>query len=136
MNVERVHHVAVICSDYSVSKAFYIETLGFEPIREVYRQERGSYRLDLKVTPTFQIELFSFPNPPKRPSYPEACGARHIAFEVADIEATIQELKAKNVKAEEIRIDPETGRKFSFFFDPDQLPLELYEKMTEISSDE
>ena len=118
MDFNKIHHVAIICSNYEISKEFYVEKLGFEIIREIYREERQSYKLDLKLGES-QIELFSFPNSPKRPSYPEACGLRHLAFE---------ELKGKNIQVEEIRIDEYTEKKFTFFNDPDGLPLELYEK--------
>lgn len=127
MDFNKIHHVAIICSDYEISKEFYVEKLGFEIIREIYREERQSYKLDLKIGES-QIELFSFPNSPKRPSYPEACGLRHLAFEVNDIEEAVKELKGKNIQVEEVRIDEYTGKKFTFFNDPDGLPLELYEK--------
>lgn len=127
MDFNKIHHVAIICSDYEISKEFYVEKLGFEIIREIYREERQSYKLDLKLGES-QIELFSFPNSPKRPSYPEACGLRHLAFEVDDIEEVVKELKGKNIQVEEIRIDEYTEKKFTFFNDPDGLPLELYEK--------
>ena len=127
MDFNKIHHVAIICSNYEISKEFYVENLGFEIIREIYREERQSYKLDLKLGES-QIELFSFPNSPKRPSYPEACGLRHLAFEVDDIEEAVKELKGKNIQVEEIRIDEYTEKKFTFFNDPDGLPLELYEK--------
>lgn len=127
MDFNKIHHVAIICSNYEISKEFYVEKLGFEIIREIYREERQSYKLDLKIGES-QIELFSFPNSPKRPSYPEACGLRHLAFEVNDIEEAVKELKGKNIQVEEVRIDEYTGKKFTFFNDPDGLPLELYEK--------
>nr|WP_302646625.1 VOC family protein [uncultured Clostridium sp.] len=127
MDFNKIHHVAIICSDYEISKEFYVEKLGFEIIREIYREERQSYKLDLKIGES-QIELFSFPNSPKRPSYPEACGLRHLAFEVDDIEEAVKELKGKNIQVEEVRIDEYTEKKFTFFNDPDGLPLELYEK--------
>ena len=127
MDFNKIHHVAIICSNYEISKEFYVEKLGFEIIREIYREERQSYKLDLKIGES-QIELFSFPNSPKRPSYPEACGLRHLAFEVDDIEEAVKELKGKNIQVEEIRIDEYTGKKFTFFNDPDGLPLELYKK--------
>lgn len=127
MDFNKIHHVAIICSNYEISKEFYVEKLGFEIIREIYREERQSYKLDLKLGES-QIELFSFPNSPKRPSYPEACGLRHLAFEVDDIEEAVKELKVKNIQVEEIRIDEYTEKKFTFFNDPDGLPLELYEK--------
>ena len=125
MDFNKIHHVAIICSNYEISKEFYVEKLGFEIIREIYREERQSYKLDLKLGES-QIELFSFPNSPKRPSYPEACGLRHLAFEVDDIEEAVKELKGKNIQVEEIRIDEYTEKKFTFFNDPDGLPLELY----------
>ena len=127
MDFNKIHHVAIICSNYEISKEFYVEKLGFEIIREIYREERQSYKLDLKLGES-QIELFSFPNSPKRPSYPEACGLRHLAFEVDDIEEAVKEPKGKNIQVEEIRIDEYTEKKFTFFNDPDGLPLELYEK--------
>lgn len=118
--------MAIIASDYKKSKDFYVNLLGLKIIREVYREERDSYKLDLEIGDS-QIELFSFKNPPKRPSYPEACGLRHLAFEVENIEEQVRELKDKGIKVEEIRIDEFTGRKFTFFSDPDDLPIELYE---------
>lgn len=126
MNLKKIHHVAIIASDYKKSKDFYVNLLGLKIIREVYREERDSYKLDLEIGDS-QIELFSFKNPPKRPSYPEVCGLRHLAFEVENIEEQVRELKEKCIKVEEIRIDEFTGRKFTFFSDPDDLPIELYE---------
>lgn len=126
MKLNKIHHTAIIASDYKSSKNFYVNILGLEVIREVYRKERDSYKLDLKIG-DIQIELFSFPSPPKRPSYPEACGLRHLAFEVYDIEEVVEELKTNNILVEPIRIDEFTGRRFTFFEDPDGLPLELYE---------
>jgi glyoxylase I family protein len=123
----RIHHVAIICSDYEKSKNFYVDILGFSIIEETYRKERNSYKLDLKVGETDQIELFSFPNPPQRFSNPEACGLRHLAFEVRDIHESVAQLQAKGIQVEEIRIDEITGKKFTFFKDPDNLPLEFYE---------
>jgi glyoxylase I family protein len=123
----RIHHVAIICSDYEKSKNFYVDILGFSIIKETYRKERNSYKLDLKVGETDQIELFSFPNPPQRFSNPEACGLRHLAFEVSDIHESVAQLQAKGIQVEEIRIDEITGKKFTFFKDPDNLPLEFYE---------
>ena len=127
MNILRTHHVAVICSDYERSKDFYVRILGLEVVAEVYRAERDSYKLDLRLPDGVQIELFSFPDPPKRPSYPEACGLRHLAFEVADIDEAVAELGGHGVVAEPVRVDPHTGKRFTFFADPDGLPLELYE---------
>jgi glyoxylase I family protein len=128
MKILRTHHVAIICSDYDASKRFYAETLGLEIIREVHRSERGSYKLDLRASDGVQIELFSFPNPPQRLSYPEACGLRHLAFEVSDIDEAVKELEEKGVLVERVRIDEHTGKRFTFFADPDGLPLELYER--------
>lgn len=126
-NVNKIHHIAIICSNYEVSKHFYVELLGFKPINEVYREERDSYKLDLLVNNIYQIELFSFPKPRERPSYPEAVGLRHIAFEVNNIEETVQYLQSNNITVEDIRIDPFTNKKFTFFADPDGLPIEVYE---------
>ncbi len=127
MKIERLHHVAIICSDYDRSKHFYTEILGFKIDNEVYRQERSSYKLDLSLNGQYLIELFSFPNPPQRPTRPEATGLRHIAFSVKDIEKSIEFLISKNITVEPIRIDEYTGRKFTFFNDPDNLPIEIYE---------
>lgn len=128
MKFNRIHHVAVICSDYQKSKEFYVEKLGFEIENEVFREERNSYKLDLKVAGIYQIELFSFPNPPERVNSPEARGLRHLAFEVDNVEKTAAELNEKGIETEPIRIDEITGKKFIFFKDPDNLPLEVYEK--------
>ena len=127
MQILRVHHVAVICSDYARSKAFYTEVLGLEVIREVHRAERRSYKLDLALPDGTQVELFSFPDPPQRPSYPEACGLRHLALGVADIDAAVDHLRRHGIEPESVRVDEFTGRRFTFFADPDGLPLELYE---------
>ncbi|MBM7702672.1 VOC family protein [Metabacillus iocasae] len=127
MKLTKIHHVAIICSDYETSKQFYVDTLGLSVVSEVYRNERDSYKLDLAIGDDYQIELFSFPNTPPRPSYPEARGLRHLAFEVDDIEAAVRELEEKGVIVEPIRIDPVTQKRFTFFADPDDLPLELYE---------
>jgi glyoxylase I family protein len=128
MKTTGIHHIAIICSDYECSKGFYVEVLGFSIIEETFRAERNSYKLDLRVGDNQQIELFSFPNPPKRINNPEACGLRHLAFEVDDIEQTVLELKSKGVEVENIRIDEITGKRFTFFPDPDNLPLEIYER--------
>ncbi len=124
----RVHHVAIISSDYARSKAFYTEILGLPVIREVHRAERSSYKLDLQLPDGSQIELFSFPSPPPRPSYPEARGLRHLAFEVADLDAAVASLAEHGVHVEPIRVDEFTGKRFTFFADPDGLPIELYER--------
>lgn len=128
MKLNKVHHIAVICSDYNKSKDFYTNILGLKVIRETYRKERQSYKLDLAVGDNYQIELFSFPNAPKRLSCPEACGLRHLAFEVENIESIVNELKSKKINVETVRLDEITGKKFAFFNDPDNLPIELYEK--------
>ena len=125
--LKKVHHIAIICSNYEKSKKFYTEILGFEIIQEIYRKERKSYKLDLCLNGSYCIELFSFPNPPKRTSQPEACGLRHLAFEVDDIEVAIQKLKQQNIITEPIRVDESTQKRFTFFEDPDRLPIELYE---------
>lgn len=123
-----LHHIAIICSDYERSKRFYTEVLGLQMVQEVYRQERDSWKLDLALGGTYVIELFSFPQPPPRPSRPEATGLRHLAFSVRDIEVAIEDLTRKGVPTEPVRTDEYTGRKFTFFTDPDGLPLELYEQ--------
>jgi glyoxylase I family protein len=127
MSFLAIHHVAIICSDYARSKHFYTETLGLRVIAEVYRAERQSYKLDLAVENGTQLELFSFPNPPSRPSRPEACGLRHLAFAVENVDETKLDLEQKGVMVEPIRVDEYTGKKFTFFADPDGLPLEIYE---------
>ena len=127
MKFKNIHHVAIIASDYEKSKEFYVEKLGLEIIREVYREERDSYKLDLKLGNS-QIELFSFPSTPSRLTSPEACGLRHLAICIDSIEEVVLELKSKDIEVEPIRIDEFTNRKFTFFQDPDGLPLELYEE--------
>ena len=122
-----IHHVAIICSDYATSRAFYQQVLGFEVVAENYRAERDSYKCDLALADGTQIELFSFPGAPARPSRPEAQGLRHLAFKVTDIDAAIQHLADHQVECEPVRVDPYTQRRFTFFNDPDGLPLELYE---------
>ncbi|WP_332022985.1 SMU1112c/YaeR family gloxylase I-like metalloprotein [Kaistella sp.] len=123
----KIHHIAIICSDYQVSKKFYTEILGLQILREVYRAERDSYKLDLGIGEHYVIELFSFPNPPPRPSRPESCGLRHLAFSVENVEEKRDELMKKSLVCEEIRVDEFTDRKFFFTQDPDALPLEFYE---------
>jgi len=123
-----IHHIAIICGDYEKSKRFYTEVLGLEIIREVYRDERSSYKLDLSLNGHYIIELFSFPDPPPRPSRPEAQGLRHLAFEVDNIENAVVKLNLKGVNTEPVRTDPYTGKLFTFFADPDGLPLEIYQK--------
>jgi glyoxylase I family protein len=123
----RIHHIAIICSDYSRSKHFYVEILGFKILLEVYREDRKSYKLDLCVGDQYQIELFSFPAPPKRITSPEACGLRHIAFEVENVADIAQRLRDRGVEVEPIRVDEFTYKSFTFFRDPDNLPIEIYE---------
>jgi glyoxylase I family protein len=125
---QRIHHAAIIASDYEVSKRFYTECLGLRVVAEYFREERRSHKLDLALPDGSQIELFSFPDPPPRNSYPEACGLRHLAFEVMDVAACQTELEAKGVSVEPIRLDETTGKRFTFFADPDGLPLEMYEQ--------
>ena len=125
--LRRIHHAAIICSDYEASKRFYVETLGLAVLAEHWRAARRSWKLDLALPDGSQLELFSFEGAPPRPSYPEARGLRHLAFEVADVAAAKAALEAKGVAVEAIRIDEYTGRRFTFFADPDALPLELYE---------
>lgn len=126
MNIVNFHHIAIISSNYSISKDFYTNILGFEVKNEVYREDRKSYKLDL-IRGSMNIELFSFTNTPKRPSYPEAAGLRHLAFKTKDILKDHEYLISKGIKVEDIRIDEFTGKNFFFFFDPDNLPLEIYE---------
>jgi glyoxylase I family protein len=125
--IEGIHHVAVICSDYARSKRFYTEVLGLAVIDENWRAERRSWKLDLAIPGGGQIELFSFPEPPARPSAPEAAGLRHLAFAVEDLDAMVVLLEDAGVEVEDVREDPYTGARFTFFKDPDGLPLELYE---------
>ncbi|WP_018626082.1 SMU1112c/YaeR family gloxylase I-like metalloprotein [Niabella aurantiaca] len=128
LNLKKLHHIAIICSDYGRSKKFYTEILGFTIVQEVYRSERNSYKLDLALNDQYLVELFSFPAPPLRVTGPEAAGLRHLAFEVADVEAAVRQLQAKDVAVEPVRVDEYTGKKFTFFPDPDGLPVELYEQ--------
>ena len=121
-----IHHIAIIGSDYARSRRFYVDILGFAVLNEVYRAERDSWKCDLAVGDA-QIELFSFPNPPPRPSRPEACGLRHLAFAVSDLDAEVARLESHGVVCEPVRVDEYTDRRFTFFADPDGLPLELYE---------
>lgn len=128
MKLEKIHHVAIICRDYEKSKEFYTKVLGLRVISEVYREERKSYKLNLDVGNYFQIELFSFPDVPARPSYPEAAGLRHLAFNVKNLSSYVNYLKAQGLEVEKVRIDPLTQKQFTFFADPDGLPIELYEE--------
>lgn len=125
--LNRIHHIAIICSDFARSKNFYVEVLGLKIVAEHYREERHSSKLDLQLPDGSQIELFSFPGAPPRPSYPEAQGLRHLAFEVDDVGWWKQTLESKGIGVEPVRVDEYTSRRFVFFADPDGLPLELYE---------
>lgn len=127
MKLNRVHHIAVIATDYERSKAFYLDVLGCTLLTEVYRAERDSWMGDLALNGEYLIELFSFPSPPPRPTRPEATGLRHLAFEVDSVAEAREELLGKGVACEELRVDPHTGKAMMFFADPDGLPLELYE---------
>jgi glyoxylase I family protein len=128
LKLNHIHHVAIIGTDYAKSKYFYTEVLGLKIVREVYREQRDSYKLDLEVAGLYQIELFSFPNPPERPSRPEAAGLRHLAFEVDDIDEAVSHIKEYGIEVEPIRIDEFTGKRYTFFADPDGLPVEFVEK--------
>lgn len=125
--LKRIHHTAIICSDYERSKHFYTEILGLEIIAENYREARDSYKLDLALPDGGQIELFSFPNSPERPSYPEALGLRHLAFLVDSIDEVVEHLVTEGIEVEPVRVDEYTGKRYTFFSDPDSLPLEVYE---------
>jgi len=126
--LNRIHHISIICSDYERSKAFYTNILGLDITRETFRQERQSFKLDLSLNGEYVIELFSFPVPPQRLSRPEATGLRHLAFEVDNLDNAIEIIRKNNIITEPIRIDETTNKRFTFFADPDNLPIELYEK--------
>lgn len=127
MEISGIHHVAIIASDYARSKRFYVEVLGLRMLAEAYREARDSWKLDLRVSDGVQIELFSFPSPPPRVSRPEACGLRHLAFRVDDLDDALSQLAGNGIECEPIRVDEYTGKRFTFFADPDGLPLEFYE---------
>jgi glyoxylase I family protein len=127
LRLKHIHHVAIICTNYEQSKHFYVEVLGLTILQEVYRAERQSYKLDLEIAGQYQIELFSFPNPPARPSRPESAGLRHLAFAVDNINDAVTHLQNYGVITEPIRVDEYTQKRFTFFANPDGLPLELYE---------
>lgn len=127
LHLNKIHHIAIICFDYEKSKLFYTEILGLQIVREIYREERKSYKLDLALNGEYCIELFSFPNPPERPSKPEARGLRHLAFSVEDLDQTVAFLNSKSIYVEPIRIDEFTQKRFTFIADPDRLPIEFYE---------
>ena len=126
MHIKAIHHIAIICSNYQRSKHFYIDILGARVIEETWRERRRSYKLDLTLGDA-QIELFSFPESPSRPTRPEACGLRHLALAVDNLEPNIAHLQQHNIPVEPVRLDELTGKRFTFFQDPDGLPLELYE---------
>jgi glyoxylase I family protein len=128
LKINRIHHIAIICADYERTKHFYTQILGFKILQENYRAERKSYKLDLEVGDLYQIELFSFPDPTPRPSRPEAAGLRHLAFEVDNIDDAIAAITADGIIVEPIRVDEFTGKRFTFFADPDGLPIEFYER--------
>lgn len=128
MHITGLHHVALICSDYARSRQYYTQVLGLPVLGEHFRAERQSWKLDLALPDGTQLELFSFPAPPPRPTRPEACGLRHLALAVADVQATRDELLAQGLAAEDIRVDEFTGRRFFFTADPDGLPIEFYER--------
>jgi glyoxylase I family protein len=127
MELSEIHHVAIIVSNYAASRDFYVNKLKFPVIRENYREDKEDWKLDLRVNPTTELEIFAPKNPPARLSYPEACGLRHLAFKTADIEKTVEELEHLGIACEPIRLDAFTGKKMTFFADPDGLPLELHE---------
>lgn len=126
--IKSIHHIAIICSDYEVSKTFYCNVLGLEIITETYRAERQSYKLDLALNEVYVLELFSFPNPPQRVSRPEATGLRHLAFAVTDLEKIVSHLAQRHITTEPIRLDEITNKRFTFTADPDGLPIEFYEQ--------
>lgn len=126
MNFSKVHHVAIIGSDYEASRHFYVDLLGFQVIRENYREHRDDYKIDLQLE-DMELELFIIKNCPKRPSYPEAYGLRHLAFQVESVEETVKELNELGIETEPIRVDEFTGKRMTFFADPDGLPLEIHE---------
>lgn len=128
LGLKNVHHIAIIATDYPRSKAFYCDILGFTLMSEVYREARDSWKGDLALNGQYTIELFSFPSPPARPSHPEACGLRHLAFSVDDLDVAVRHLERHGVVCEAIRVDPLTDKRFTFFTDPDGLPLELYQR--------
>ena len=127
MRFSKIHHIAIIGSDYDASKEFYVDKLGFSVIRENYREERLDWKIDLDAGNGIELELFIEPNPPKRVTRPEACGLRHLAFYVESVEETVEKLLQIGIECEPIRVDEYTNKKMTFFFDPDGLPLEIHE---------
>lgn len=127
MTLSKIHHIAIIVSNYETAKDFYVNKLNFPIIRENYRPERNDWKLDLRVNEYTELEIFAEPDPPKRVNRPEACGLRHLAFCVESVEQTVKELVEVGIECEPIRVDAYTGKKMTFFQDPDGLPLELHE---------
>ena len=127
MKIKRIHHIAILTDDYEKSKAFYTDILGFEILKETYREARQSYKLDLAINGQYQVELFSFPEFKERNSFPESKGLRHLAFEVENVDEVVAELRSKDVDVQDVRVDEITGKRFAFFYDPNGQPLELYE---------
>ena len=127
MILSKIHHIAIIVSNYETAKDFYVNKLNFPIIRENYRPERNDWTLDLRVNEYTELEIFAEPDPPKRVNRPEACGLRHLAFCVESVEQTVKELAEVGIDCEPIRVDAYTGKKMTFFQDPDGLPLELHE---------
>jgi glyoxylase I family protein len=128
LKLNQIHHVSLICSNIERSKKFYTDVVGLSIMQEIYRSDKDSYMIDLGLNGHFILELFTFPNSPSRITQPEACGLRHLAFEVSDIELAVSNLKENGVETEEIKLDEHTGKHYVFFKDPDQLPIELYQK--------
>ena len=127
MHLRGIHHIAIICSDYARSRAFYVGSLGLPIVSEEFRAERNSYKLNLALPDGTQLELFSFPSPPTRLTHPEACGLRHLALRVASVADAVASLTEKGIAVEPVRIDAATSAPFTFFADPDGLPIELYQ---------
>ena len=127
MKIKRIHHIAILTDDYEKSKAFYTDILGFEILKETYREARQSYKLDLAINGQYQVELFSFPEFKERNSFPESKGLRHLAFEVENVDEVVAELRSKDVDVQDVRLDEITGKRFAFFYDPNGQPLEMYE---------
>ena len=127
MKIKRIHHIAILTDDYEKSKAFYTDILGFEILKETYREARQSYKLDLAINGQYQVELFSFPEFRERNSFPESKGLRHLAFEVENVDEVVAELRSKDVDVQDVRVDEISGKRFAFFYDPNGQPLEMYE---------
>lgn len=127
MNLSKIHHIAIIVSNYESAKDFYVNKLGFSIIRENYRQERKDWKMDLRVNEHIELEIFVEENPPKRVNHPEASGLRHLAFCVESVEQTLEELEKLGIECEPVRLDDYTGKKMTFFHNPDGLPLEIHE---------